>query len=101
MGDPEAGVYAAVYAQGGEDFRIGADAGLEDGGREAVERECRIAAEVAVEAARDPPEGGAQDAAGEEEREAQQQGDMGELVAEFPQAQLSRGGLTGRLHDPV
>ena len=26
---------------------------------------------------------------------------MGELVAEFPEAQLSRGGLTGGLHDPV
>ena len=56
MGDAEAGVDAAVDAEGGEDFRIGADAGLEDGGREAIERESRIAAEVAVEAARDPPE---------------------------------------------
>ena len=101
MGNADAGVDAAVEAEGGQDFGIGRDAGLEDGGRKAIEGERGVAAEIAVETARDPPESAAQNAAGEEERQAQQEGDVGELVAEFPGAEFGAGRLAGGLHDAV
>ena len=91
MGDADAGIYACITAKSGQDLRVGRDAGLEDGGREAIEGKGRVAAEVAVEPARDPPQSAAQDESGKEERQAKQKRDVGKLVAKLPRAQPPHG----------
>ncbi len=96
MCDADAGVDAAIDGEGSEDLRGGRYAGSQDGRREAVESEGCVAAEVAKEAACDPPEPGAKCAAGKEEREAQQQEDVCHLVAQFPWADFA-----GDLDDAV
>jgi hypothetical protein len=89
MGHADAGVHAAIDAQRGQDFSVGRDAGLEHSGREAVERQRRIAAQVAVEPPRDPPQARAQHASRQQEREPQQQQHMRKLVAKFPRTDFA------------
>ena len=91
MGDADACVNARVDAEGGEDLGRGRHACLEDGGGETVEGEGGVAAEVTVEAARDPPEAGAQKESGEKEGEAEKKEDVRKLVAELPGAESAFG----------
>ena len=43
----DAGVHAGEQPECGQDRGVGRNAGLEDGGREAIERQRRVAAEIA------------------------------------------------------
>ena len=70
MGHADAGVDAAIDAQRGQHLGIGRNAGLEHRGRKAVERQRRVAAQIAVEPPRHPPESTAQQAAGQQETAA-------------------------------
>ena len=97
MSDADAGVESAEEAEGGEDFWIRIDGGAQDGGGEDVEGERGVASPVAEEASRDPPERSAEQDAGADEGQAQEQQDMGELVAQFP----GGGGCVAGLEDFV
>ena len=89
VGYSNAGIDPAKDAEGGKHIWIGCDTGLEDGRREAIESECRVSAQIAVEAPRDPPDASAKGAAGEEEWQAQEEQDVGHLMAELPGAELA------------
>ena len=89
MGNANAGIHAAEEAQRRQHLGIGRDAGPQHRRRKAIERQRRIAAQVAVEPPRDPPDASAQQEAGKEKRQAQQQQDVRHLMAQLPCAQLS------------
>jgi len=87
----DAGVDAAKDTERGQHVGIGREASLEDSGREAIKGEGRVTAQIAVEAARDPPDAAAEHESGKEEWQAQKQEDMRHLMAQFPGAQLAAG----------
>src|ERR1700734_1736116 len=66
VSDTDAGVDAAEDSERREDFRVGRHAYFENGRGKAIEGECGVAAEVAIETPRDPPDATAEDEASEE-----------------------------------
>jgi hypothetical protein len=68
---------------------LGVTQALQHCGRKAIERQRRVAAQVAVEPPRDPPDASAEQKAGEEKWQPQQQQDVRHLMAQFPRAQLA------------
>src|SRR5580658_6036010 len=96
--DSDAGVDGTIDAQRREDFWRRSDASFQNWGAKTVERQRRVAAEVAVEPARDPPEAAAQHDSCKEERQAEQQQNMRELMAELPGTErLRRAGLNNAI----
>ena len=89
VGNANTGIDSAVDRESGEDFGVGGDAGFEDGWREAVEGKSRVTAQVAIEAASNPPEASTENETCKEERETQKQEDVRHLVAELPRAEFA------------
>ena len=89
MGNANAGIHAAEETQRSQHFGIRRDAGAQHCGRKAIERQGRIAAQISVKPPRDPPDASAQQEAGKEKWQAQQQQDVRHLMAQFPSARLA------------
>ena len=96
VGHAYARVHAAEDAQRSQHFRIWRDAGTQHRGRKTIKRQRRIAAQIAVEPPRDPPDASAQQEAGKEKWQAQEQQDVRHLMTQFPRAQLAGALCTTR-----
>jgi hypothetical protein len=89
MGHADAGIHAAIDPQCGKHLWVRRHAGPQHGGRKAVKRKRRVAAEVAVEPPRYPPQARAQQAARTEKRQPRRSNNVGELVAQLPGVESS------------